>query len=215
MLPETVFSKKRVWQHCRTRFSAGKSMPSPAISTAAMVQRSSSATLFVFWEMCTNESIMLPETVFSKKRVWQHCRTRFSNSGLPAIVPKVQKIASDNIVKSDGARRYLPTTLSKCSLQTFRQHCQKVTRTRMVRKIFSPKPEKRRKQGVRLTPCFPFYRERGESITPSGHSLPQSKTDQSGILSDERSPWPLPVQERTSPSKTQGKSWAVNRPFIV
>ena len=56
----------------------------------------------------------------------------------------------------------------------------------MVRKIFSPKPEKRRKQGVRLTPCFPFYRERGESITPSGHSLPQSKTDQSGILSDER-----------------------------
>ena len=73
---------------------------------------------------------MLPETVFSKKRVWQHCRTRFSNSGLPAIVPKVQKIASDNIVKSDGARRYLPTTLSKCSLQTFRQHCQKVTACR-------------------------------------------------------------------------------------
>ena len=73
---------------------------------------------------------MLPETVFSKKRVWQHCRTRFSNSGLPAIVPKVQKIASDNIVKSDGARRYLPTTLSKCSLQAFRQHCQKVTACR-------------------------------------------------------------------------------------
>ncbi len=36
---------------------AGRSMPSPAISTAAMAQRSSSATLFVFWEMCTNESI--------------------------------------------------------------------------------------------------------------------------------------------------------------
>ncbi len=37
-----------------------------------------------------------------------------------------------------------------------------------------------------MTPCFPFYRERGESITPSGHSLPQAGTEQSGIPSDER-----------------------------
>ena len=45
-----------------------------------------------------------------------------------------------------------------------------------------------------MTPCFPFYRERGESITPSGHSLPQSGTEQSDILSDERTGSAHPFQ---------------------
>ena len=39
-----------------------------------------------------------------------------------------------------------------------------------------------------------FYRERGESITPSGHSLPQAGTEQSGIPSDERAGSARPFQ---------------------
>ena len=58
-----------------------------------------------------------------------------------------------------------------------------------------------------------FYRERGESITPSGHSLPQAGTEQSGIPSDERAGSAHPFQSiyrREKPRHRRGKALAAS-----
>lgn len=50
--------EEETWEAIRFMDEAGRrSTPSPAISTAVMAQRSSSATLFIFWALCTNGSM--------------------------------------------------------------------------------------------------------------------------------------------------------------